>query len=432
MHVLVIGSGGREHALGWKIAQSPLAKKISFAPGNAGTESLGRNVPIEADDIASLVSFAKKEAVDLAVVGPEAPLAAGIVDKFEAQGLRVFGPVQAAARLEGSKSFCRNLLRRNNVPGPEFTVFDSAERALAYVETLERFPVVVKADGLAAGKGVLICETRDAAENAVKSVMKERKFGKAGETVVIEDFIEGEEASILALTDGRTLMCLPSSQDHKRILDGDKGLNTGGMGAYSPTPVVTPALEKRIEKDILIPVIHGLRMEGMVYKGVLYAGLMITKSGPKVLEFNVRFGDPETQAVLMNLDTDLLALMDAIVRGELDRMELKLKTGWSVCVVMASGGYPNTYEKGYEISGLDSAAGVKDAVVFHAGTSRKEGKVVTAGGRVLGVTAHAKDLATAKKTAYEAVGKISYKDAYYRNDIADKGIGKYRKKASRR
>ncbi len=432
MHVLIVGSGGREHALGYRISQSPLADRVTFAPGNAGTEALGANVPIEADDCRSLAEFARKERVDLTVVGPEAPLVAGIADRFEAEGLRVFGPSASASRLEGSKSFCRNLLRRNNVPGPNFASFSNPEAAKAHVDGLEEFPVVVKADGLAAGKGVVICNDRAAAASAVKSIMQDRSFGASGESLVIEDYLEGEEASILAMTDGRTILTLPSSQDHKRILDGDKGLNTGGMGAYSPAPVVTPRLEERIEKDILVPTVHGLKREGIAFKGVLYAGLMITKSGPKVLEYNVRFGDPETQAVLLNLESDILELMNEVVDERLDSADLRFKSGSSVCVVMASGGYPQAYEKGYEITGLDKAGEIEDVVVFHAGTRKKDGKVVTAGGRVLGVTARAPDLAGAKKLAYEAAAGIRFADAYYRKDIADKGISKSRRRGRKK
>jgi phosphoribosylamine--glycine ligase len=422
VHVLIVGSGGREHALAWKISQSPLVKRLTCAPGNAGTAEIGENVGIGGEDLDALVAFAKKESVDLAVVGPEAPLVLGLVDRLDAAGIRAFGPSAKGAQLEGSKAFCKDLLRRNNVPTAIYEVFDDAETALGALETWETYPLVVKADGLAAGKGVIICADRKEAEEAVAAVMKEKQFGSAGDRLVLEDFLEGEEASILALTDGSTLVALPTSQDHKQVLDGDRGLNTGGMGAYSPAPVITSALQQRIEKDILIPTVHGLKREGIRYKGVLYAGLMITKSGPKVLEYNVRFGDPETQPVLMNIESDIVPLLIASAEGGLDKEEIRTRSGFSVCVVMASGGYPQSYEKGFEIRGLEDAGSLEGVVVFHAGTKEEGGAVLTAGGRVLGVTAACGTLSETKERAYQAVEKISFQDSYYRKDISDKGL----------
>lgn len=421
MQVLVIGQGGREHALAWKLAQSPKVTKVYCAPGNAGTAVDATNVDLNPADFARLVKFARSERIDLTVVGPEAPLVAGVVDAFEAEGLRIFGPTKAAAQLEGSKAFAKQMMRQANVPTAEFSVFDDPQDAMQSLHDRDEAPVVVKADGLAAGKGVFVCTTRNEALDAVKQTMLAREFGDAGGRIVIEERLSGQELSVLALVDGRTIVTLEASQDHKAAFDGDRGPNTGGMGAYSPTPVATPAVMENIIHKVLIPIVHTMRRQGIEYRGVLYAGLMLTSQGPKVLEFNVRLGDPETQPVLMRLKTDLFDLLWAATEGRLrEFQELEWDPRPSLCVVMASEGYPGSYTKGHAIRGLEDAARVADAKVFHAGTVQVGDQVLTDGGRVLGVTAIGNDLADAKRKAYEAVKCIRWDGAWCRKDISDK------------
>jgi phosphoribosylamine---glycine ligase len=426
MKVLVIGSGGREHALAWKISQSPRIKRLWVAPGNAGTALDAENVPIAADDIKGLVSFAKKEKVDLVVVGPEVPLTLGIVDAMAAEKIRAFGPSRAAAQLEGSKAFCKLTLRQADVPTADYQVFRDADSAMRYIKARypnenDKAPVVVKADGLASGKGVIVCSRRSDALDAIDRVARKNEFGKAGSQLIIEDRLEGPEASVLVITDGKTILTLPPAQDHKAAYDGDKGPNTGGMGAYSPTPVVTDELMETIEDKILVPTIHTMKRNRKPFKGVLYAGLMLTQVGPKVLEYNVRFGDPECQPILMRLKSDLLDILEATVDGKLDEIDPPV---WdprpAICVVMASQGYPGEYENGKEITGLGEAAGIEDVKVFHAGTKLVDGKVLTNGGRVLGVTALGSSLANAKLNAYTAVKAIRWPGAWCRKDISDK------------
>jgi phosphoribosylamine--glycine ligase len=421
MNILVVGSGGREHALAWKIAQSPDCKRLYCAPGNAGTAELATNVPIEAEKIDDLLKFARENKIDLTVVGPEVPLCAGIADAFEQAGKRVFGPSQAAARLEGDKAYAKQLMRQQAVPTAEGRIFDNYQAAYDYIATRDE-PVVVKASGLAAGKGVVVCDDPADALLAVERIMKDREFGEAGSTVVVEERLEGQEASLLAFVDGRNIYVMESSQDHKAIGDGDSGPNTGGMGAYSPAPVVTEAMLAQVEREVLVPIVDGMTREGIVYCGVLYAGVMLTAAGPRVLEFNCRFGDPETQPILMRLSCDLVEVLEAVIDRKLDQVSLEWDERPAVCVVMASGGYPGSYEKGKVITGLDEAAQLKDVVVFHAGTKLADGRVVTSGGRVLGVTALGNTIADAQKRAYEAVEKIHFDGAYYRHDIAGKAI----------
>jgi len=423
MKVLLIGSGGREHALAWKIAQSPLVTKLFCAPGNAGIAGVAECVDLPAHEVQALLKFARREKIGLTVVGPEAPLVAGLVDRFEASGLPVFGPSQRAAELEGSKVFAKHILRKHAIPTAHYDVFETVDAAEEHLRKAP-LPLVVKADGLAAGKGVMVCQTREEALDAIAQIMKERLFGDAGNRVVVEECLLGEEASILALTDGRTIVPLPSSQDHKRIHDNDEGPNTGGMGAYSPAPVITEEQAARIERDILVPIVHAMNAEDRRYKGVVYAGVMMTDDGPKVLEFNVRFGDPETQPILARLKGDLVPVLKAIAEGNLQKAELEWDPRPAVCVVMASGGYPGHYEKGKAISGLDAAAALDDVAVFHAGTALKDGKVVTAGGRVLGVTALGADIRAAIARAYEAVKLIRFEGAHYRTDIGARALGR--------
>ena len=421
MRVLVVGGGGREHALGWKIAQSDNCDAIFFAPGNAGTAQLGENLPIKADDIASIVSAAKEKKIDLVVVGPEDPLAAGMVDAVRAEGIMCFGPIGQAAKIEADKAFAKQLMRSASVPTAEARIFDDFEGAKNYVLSRDE-GVVVKAAGLAKGKGVFVCPEPYQAVKPLEQIMVEKIFGEAGDKVVIEELLFGQEASVLALCDGRNIYTLEPCQDHKPIGDGDTGPNTGGMGAYSPTPIVDEQMLAKIEKNILVPIIDAIFRSIGRYEGCLYAGLMITPAGPKVLEFNCRFGDPETQPLMMRMKGDLLAAMVATCEHKLDEADISWDPRPSVCVVMASGGYPGNYEKGFEITGIDEAEALGDVRVFHAGTALKDGKVVTAGGRVLGVTALGSDIADAKARAYQAVEKIHFQNAYYRKDIADKAI----------
>lgn len=428
MKVLVIGNGGREHALAWKIAQSPRVQRVFVAPGNAGTALDAENVDIGVMDFPKLIAFARNEKVDLTIVGPEAPLAAGIVNAFQAEKLRVFGPSKDAAQLEGSKVFCKNLLRNADVPSADYQVFTEPDEATRFIEDRyseedEDVPVVVKADGLAAGKGVIVCSRRQQALDAIDQIGRQRLFGDAGSRVVIEERLDGQEASVLAITDGRTIATLQPAQDHKPALDGDLGPNTGGMGAYCPAPLVDDAMLRWIEEYVLVPTVHALKRGRTPFKGVLYAGLMITRQGPKVLEYNVRFGDPECQPLLMRLKTDLVDVLDAAVDDRLAEIgPLEWDPRPSVCVVMASEGYPGSYEKGRVIRGLDDADALPDVKVFHAGTSVVDDQVVTAGGRVLGVTALGDSIATAKLQAYTGVKCIRWPGAWCRKDISDKAI----------
>jgi len=423
MKVLVVGGGGREHALVWKIADSPLVDRVFCAPGNAGIAQTAECVKIEATDIMSLRKFARENAVDLTVVGPEEPLVRGIVDAFESAGLRVFGPNQQAARLEGSKVFAKQLMQRHGIPTATFRTFTTAERAKSYLDMIGP-PVVVKADGLAAGKAAIVCRALKDAYEAVDRIMIRKEFGQAGEQVVIEQCLSGEEASMIAFTDGRTIAVLPSTQDHKPIYDGDQGPNTGGMGAYSPTPLITEELAARIEREVLVQTVHALNREDKVYKGALYAGIMVTGDGPQVLEFNCRLGDPETQPLLMRMESDLMPVLLATLDGTLEEADIRWDPRPALCVVMASGGYPGAYRKGFSIEGLEDAAKMEDVVVFHAGTALEEGRAVTSGGRVLGVTARGRTIREAKDRAYEAVKKIHFERAYYRSDIGLKAISR--------
>jgi phosphoribosylamine--glycine ligase len=415
MKVLVVGSGGREHAICWKLAQSPRVTKIYAAPGNAGCAQVAECVEIRGEQIDALVAFALSEKIDLTVVGPEAPLCLGLVDRLERAGLKVFGPTKDAARLEGSKVFAKGLMRKHNIPTADYKVFHQAREARAYLERAE-YPLVVKADGLAAGKGVRVCADAKEALEHVADCMERGVFGDAGKSVVVEEALKGQEASILVVTDGQTLLVLETARDYKRARDGDTGPNTGGMGAVSPAPGLDAQIMQKIEQKILIPIVHAMNKEGHPMKGVLYAGVMLTASGPRVLEFNVRFGDPETQPVLFRLQSDLLDIFLGTVNGTLDQVEPVWDARPALAVVVASGGYPGKFDMGKPISGVaDAKAG--DCVVFHSGTTRRMGKVVTNGGRVLTVTARGKDVAAARRTVYEDVKKIDFDGAYYRSDI---------------
>ena len=421
MNILVIGSGGREHTLAWKLAQSPLATKLYAVPGNPGMAEVATCIPgVDICDNAALVKLAQDKAIDLVVVGPEVPLTNGVVDAMNAAGIKAFGPTRLAAELEGSKSFSKNLMKKYGIPTAKYEVFTNADEARAYVEK-EGAPIVIKADGLAAGKGVIVAMTKEEALEAVHEIMDDAAFGKAGSRVVIEEFMDGEEASLLAFTDGRTIVPMVSSQDHKRAYDGDKGPNTGGMGTYAPAPVMTKELVAEATEKILKPVIAAMAKEGRPYKGCLYAGLMITDEGPKVVEFNARFGDPETQVVLPLLESDLVEIMLACVDGTLSDLDIKWIDGAAVCVVMASGGYPKSYQKGFAIDGLEKAKAA-DTLVFHAGTAEKDGAVVTNGGRVLGVVAKAPTVKEAVDKAYKGVAAITFQDAFYRKDIAHRAL----------
>ncbi len=421
MKILVIGQGGREHVLVWKLAQSPKVTQVYCAPGNAGTAIDGKNVDISGTDIDKLIVFAKNEGIDLTVVGPEAPLVAGVVDAFEAAGLTVFGPNQAASELEGSKAFSKELMRQANVPTADFRTFDKLEDALEYIEEATQESMVVKADGLAAGKGVTVCSSRQEAIVAARQCMEEGVFGEAGNSIVIEECLQGQEASILAIVDGNTIVPLETSQDHKPAFDNDEGPNTGGMGAYSPAPLVTPDLMDEVIEKILVPTVHTLNKSGRPFRGVLYTGLMITSQGPKVLEYNVRFGDPEAQPVLMRLKTDLAELLLAAATGKLEEFSsLEWDERAAVCVVMASAGYPGSYRKGKPIRGIADADALPDTKVFHAGTMLAVQETVNDGGRVLGVTALGETIAAAKLRAYQAVKCIRWDGAWCRKDISDK------------
>jgi phosphoribosylamine--glycine ligase len=421
MKVLVIGSGGREHALVWKINQSPKVEKIYCAPGNAGIKKVAQCVDIAATDVNELLAFAIVEKIDLTVVGPESSLVAGIVDLFEEKGLRIFGPSQKSAILEGSKVFSKEFLYKYNIPTAPFKVFKDKKKAKKYIEK-QGAPIVVKADGLAAGKGVIVAGTVEEAKDAVELIMAEKAFGEAGNKVVIEKCLQGEEASFIAFTDGKTILPLPTSQDHKAIYDDDKGPNTGGMGAYSPAPVVTPEIADFVMNKVMLPTIRGLAEEGRPYKGMLYAGLMIDGEDINVLEFNCRFGDPEAQPLLMRLKSDVIDIFEACIDGNLDKIEMKIDPRPTVCVVMSSGGYPGNYETGKVIKGLTAASNIQDVQVFHAGTETKNNRTVTNGGRVLGITAVGKDLEDAISKAYTAVEQIGWTGAYFRKDIGAKAL----------
>jgi len=425
LRILVVGGGGREHAIAWKLAASPRVKKIFCAPGNPGIGQLAECVAIETRDNAALLKFALENRIDLTVVGPELPLANGIVDLFAANGLKIFGPSQAAAQIEGSKAFAKNLMQKYNIPTAYFAVFSEPEAAKDYIRQ-QGAPVVVKADGLAAGKGVVVATTVAEALEAVDMIMCDQAFGEAGARVVIEECMQGEEASLLTFTDGYTVVPMVSAQDHKRVFDGDEGPNTGGMGAYAPAPVVTPELLDQVMRDILQPTVDAMRSEGIIYRGCLYAGLMMTAEGPKVVEFNSRFGDPETQVVLPLLDSDLVTVLEACVDGRLADTEVKWKDDAAVCVVLAAGGYPGDYSKGEAISGLEQAE-TGGALVFHAGTALKQGQVVSSGGRVLGVTAVDRDVLQAIDKAYAAIGKIGFSGMHYRKDIAHRVVARRKK-----
>jgi phosphoribosylamine--glycine ligase len=421
MNVLLIGSGGREHAIAWKLAQSKKLSTLYIAPGNPGTAECGRNIAVDVNDTHKLLEFARQNKVELVVVGPEDPLAAGIVDAFEASGIKAFGPSGKAAQLEADKAFAKQLMRSSSVSTAEGRVFDRFSDAKAYIASRDE-PVVIKAAGLAKGKGVYVCEDPSDGILAAEKIMQDKIFGPAGDILIVEDKLLGEEASILAFVDGRNIYVMESSQDHKPVGDGDTGPNTGGMGAYSPAPVVTEAMMDQITREILVPIVDGMNRNGTPYKGVLYAGLMMTAGGPRVLEFNVRFGDPETQPILMRLKSDLLEVLLATCEGTLDQVTLAWDPRPAVCVVMASGGYPGDYQKGQKITGLEDVRDLEDVIVFHAGTKEQNGDIVTSGGRVLGVTALGQTIAEAKDAAYEAVDKIEFEGAYCRRDIAHKAI----------
>lgn len=421
MKVVVVGSGGREHAIAYKLKQSKKVSKVFIAPGNPGSARCGVNVPIGVDELDKLVDFARNENVELAVVGPEDPLAMGLVDRFEKAGIMAFGPSGEAAQLEADKAFSKNIMRANSIPTAESRTFDRFEDAKTYIASRDE-AMVVKAAGLAKGKGVFVCDEPADGILAAEKIMVRRQFDEAGDKIIVEDKLLGQEASILAFVDGRNIYIMEAAQDHKPIGDGDTGPNTGGMGAYSPTPVITEKLISQITREIIVPTVEGMNRNGTPYRGVLYAGLMITQGGPRVLEFNVRFGDPETQPILTRLQSDLLEPLVAVCKGNLDEITLRWDPRPCVCVVMSSGGYPDEYEKGKVIEGIDEAEKLADTYVFHAGTAMKDGKLVTDGGRVLGVTSLGSDIATAKQNAYNAVEKIKFDGAYYRKDIADKAI----------
>ncbi|MBR3393282.1 MAG: phosphoribosylamine--glycine ligase [Firmicutes bacterium] len=421
MKILVVGGGGREHAIVWKLAQSPKAEKIYCAPGNAGIEQLAECVPIQATDIVSLADFAEKEAIDLTVIGMDDPLMLGVVDEFEKRNLRVFGPQQKAALIEGSKVFSKNLMKKYGIPTAAYEEFTDPDEAKAYLKRQTSFPIVLKADGLALGKGVLICESLEDALKGVDEIMVDQKFGAAGNKMVIEEFLTGQEVSVLSFCDGKCLKPMVSAQDHKRAFDHDQGLNTGGMGTFSPSQYYTKVYEKQAEEQIFQKTVDAMNAEGRTFKGILYFGLMLTKEGPKVLEYNARFGDPETQVVLPRLKTDLIDIFEACIDGTLEDLPIKWDDGAAVCVVLASGGYPVSYRKGYPIEGLSKLEGLDDMMVFHAGTKKdSEGNIVTNGGRVLGIVAKANSLAEAIEKAYDHVDDITFTDVFYRHDIGRK------------
>ena len=421
MRILVVGSGGREHALVWKIAQSPLVDIVYCAPGNAGIAQLAELVPIPTTDIRGLVDAAQNLGIDLTVVGPEAPLVDGIVDEFLLRELRIIGARKEAAKIEGSKVWAKKFMERNDIPTAEFRTFINSDNAMIYAGN--NYPCCVKADGLAAGKGSIPCFTREEAWEAIDRIMVKKEFGEAGNSLVVEEFLKGEEVTFKVLTDGWTAIPLLATQDHKPVFDGDQGPNTGGMGAYAPAPVITKELEKRIMAEIIEPTLDGMREEGIPYRGCLYVGLMITPDGqPKVLEFNCRFGDPELQPLVLLMESDIVPILEGIAEGRLPEEGIKWSEGAAVCVVMASGGYPEGYQTGFEITGLDEVAGMKDVEVFHAGTTKENGIWKTAGGRVLGVTAKGKDIPSAISRVYQAVAKIGWDGEHHRTDIGQKAL----------
>ena len=416
MKILVIGGGGREHALVWKLNHSAHLEKIFCAPGNPGISEMAECVPIAVNQVDQLAEYAESQKIDLTVVGPEEPLVMGAVDEFKKRGLIIYGPDRQSAKLEGSKAYAKSVMKRFGIPTARYEEFTDFEDALGYLR-VQGAPIVIKADGLAAGKGVTVAETQEEAEAALDFALRQGIFGEAGQKVVIEEFLEGEEVSVLAFCDGQTILLMDSAQDHKAAYDGDKGPNTGGMGAYSPAPIFTETMQQKVRDRIMLPMIRAMQLEGRPYKGILYAGLMLTKTGPQILEFNARFGDPETQPILARMDSDIVPIFEACIDGTLDQCQLKWKNESSVCVVMAANGYPNSYDKGKPISGFKNANELPGVMVFHAGTIQHEGEVLTSGGRVLGVTAIGEDIPTAISRAYEAVEKIQWDGIHYRKDI---------------
>ena len=417
MKVLIIGSGGREHAIAWKVAKSPKVEKIYCAPGNGGIGQVAECVPIGAMEFDKLAAFAKEKEIDLTIVGMDDPLVGGVVDVFEKEGLRVFGPRKNAAILEGSKAFSKDLMKKYHIPTAAYENFDNPEAAIAYLKEKAEFPIVLKADGLALGKGVLICNTLEEAEEGVKTIMLDKKFGSAGNTLVIEEFMTGREVSVLSFVDGKTIKTMTSAQDHKRAKDGDQGLNTGGMGTFSPSPFYTKEIDEFCQKNIYQPTVDAMAAEGREFKGIIFFGLMLTEKGPKVLEYNARFGDPEAQVVIPRMKNDMIEVCEACIDGTLDQINLEFEDNAAVCVVLASDGYPVSYEKGFPIEGLENFEGKEGYYVFHAGTALKDGKIVTNGGRVLGVTAKGATLKEARKNAYAATEWIQFKNKYMRHDI---------------
>ncbi len=417
MKVLIIGSGGREHAIAWKVAQSPKVEKIYCAPGNGGIGQVAECVSIGAMEFDKLAAFAKEKEIDLTIVGMDDPLVGGVVDVFEKEGLRVFGPRKNAAILEGSKAFSKDLMKKYHIPTAAYENFDNPEAAIAYLKEKAEFPIVLKADGLALGKGVLICNTLEEAEEGVKTIMLDKKFGSAGNTLVIEEFMTGREVSVLSFVDGKTIKTMTSAQDHKRAKDGDQGLNTGGMGTFSPSPFYTKEIDEFCQKNIYQPTVDAMAAEGREFKGIIFFGLMLTEKGPKVLEYNARFGDPEAQVVIPRMKNDMVEVCEACIDGTLDQINLEFEDNAAVCVVLASDGYPVSYEKGFPIEGLENFEGKEGYYVFHAGTALKDGKIVTNGGRVLGVTAKGATLKEARKNAYAATEWIQFENKYMRHDI---------------
>lgn len=424
MKILIIGNGGREHAIGLKLSQSPLQPTLIFAPGNPGMEDLGSCFAVSPEDFRGLLTLAQTQKVDLTIVGPEQPLVGGLVDHFEAQGLKIFGPSKLAAALEGSKAFSKDFMARHGIPTAQFRTFRTLEQARNHLHEVGA-PIVVKASGLAGGKGAVVCLTMQEAENALQSMLGPKAtFGLAGSEVVMEEFMEGEEASVFALTDGNAFVLLPSAQDHKRIGDGDTGPNTGGMGAYAPAPIMTPELIEEVCRTIIVPTLSGMRLEGMPYRGILYVGVMVTSKGPKVVEFNCRLGDPETQVVLPILQEDFLELILASLDGRLDKIKVAAPKEWAAVVVMASKGYPGSYETGTPISGLENLKGLPQAHAIHAGTKHLQDRLVTAGGRVLGMVGQGATLETAIQSAYAGAAQVEFAGAQYRKDIGKKGLAR--------
>lgn len=417
MNILIVGSGGREHAIAWSVAKSPKADKIYCAPGNAGIAELAECVPIGAMEFEKLADFAEEKKIDLTIIGMDDPLVGGVVDVFEARGLKVFGPRKNAAVLEGSKAFSKDLMKKYNIPTAGYENFDDPEKALAYLRTEVKFPIVLKADGLALGKGVLICQDLAEAEAGVREIMEDKKFGSAGNTMVVEEFMTGREVSVLSFVDGKTIRTMTSAQDHKRAMDGDQGLNTGGMGTFSPSPFYTKEVDDFCQKYIYQPTVDAMAAEGRPFVGIIFFGLMLTPEGPKVLEYNARFGDPEAQVVLPRMESDILEVMEACVNGNLDQVELKFEDNAAVCVVLASEGYPVKYEKGIPMSGFENFKDKEGYYCFHAGTKLEGDQIVTNGGRVVGITAKGRDLKEARKNAYEATQWIQFANKYMRRDI---------------